>query len=80
MVKKPTPTRQTSTKTGTNRTGAAVSAESGSKVIRQKDAIASDGNIHVNVEVGGFTGTTVRRQAMFWVATMAVFVLSGFSA
>ncbi len=75
MVKKPTPTRQTRATTDTNKTGAVASAAGGSKVIRQTDAVASDGNIHVNVEVGGFTGTTVRRQAMFWVATMAVFVL-----
>ncbi|MBV2142740.1 AI-2E family transporter [Falsochrobactrum sp. TDYN1] len=45
------------------------------KTIQQSDATARDGDIHVNVELGGITGTSIRRQAMFWVVAMAVFVL-----
>ena len=58
MVKKPTPTRT-----------------SASRTIRQSEATVRDGDIHVNVEVGALTGSSVRRQAMFWVGTVAVFVL-----
>lgn len=59
MVKKPAPARGSVNKT-----------------IPQSDATARDGDIHVNVEVGGGpTGTTIRRQAVFWFAAMAVFVL-----
>ncbi|WP_192798850.1 AI-2E family transporter [Brucella intermedia] len=58
MVKKPTPTRTTASRT-----------------IRQSEAKVRDGDIHVNVEVGALTGSSVRRQAMFWVGAVAVFVL-----
>jgi len=46
-----------------------------SKTIQQSDAVARDGDIHVNVEVGGFTGSGVRRQAVFWTCTVIVFIL-----
>ncbi len=45
------------------------------KTIQQAEAVARDGDIHVNVEVGGFTGSVVRRQAMFWTCTAAIFLL-----
>lgn len=50
-------------------------SETTTKTIQQSDAVARDGNIHVNVEVGGFTGSGVRRQAMFWTFTLIVFLL-----
>lgn len=34
-----------------------------------------EGDIHVNVEVGSITGTALRRQAVFWLLTMAMFIL-----
>src|SRR5690606_685043 len=46
-----------------------------SRTIRQSEAKVRDGDIHVNVEVGALTGSSVRRQAVFWFAAMAVFVL-----
>ncbi len=46
-----------------------------SKTIQQSDAVARDGDIHVNVEVGGFTGSGVRRQAMFWTCAVIIFIL-----
>lgn len=46
-----------------------------SKTIQQSDAVARDGDIHVNVEVGGFTGSGVRRQAMFWTSAVIIFIL-----
>ncbi|MCK4204684.1 AI-2E family transporter [Brucella pituitosa] len=46
-----------------------------SKTIQQSEAVARDGDIHVNVEVGGFTGSVIRRQAMFWTCAVAVFIL-----
>lgn len=49
--------------------------QSPNRTIRQTEAKARDGDIHVNVEVGAFTGSTVRRQALFWIGAMAIFVL-----
>ncbi len=49
--------------------------QSMSRTIRQSEAAARDGDIHVNVEVGGFTGSAVRRQAMFWIGAAVFFVL-----
>ncbi len=47
-----------------------------SKVVPQSKATGSDGDIHVNVAVGGgLTSSTVRRQALFWLGTAAVFAL-----
>jgi len=57
---------------------AALSAKTSdtvSKSMQQSEAVARDGDIHVNVEVGGFTGSGVRRQAMFWTGTLIVFLL-----
>ncbi len=46
-----------------------------SRRISQSEATVRDGNIHVNVEVGALTGSSVRRQAMFWGAAIAIFIL-----
>ena len=46
-----------------------------SRTVRQSEAKVRDGNIHVNVEVGALTGSTVRRQAVFWLGAVAIFVL-----
>ncbi|WP_445253608.1 AI-2E family transporter [Ochrobactrum sp. MYb379] len=53
----------------------AKTSDTASKSIQQSEAVARDGDIHVNVEVGGFTGSGVRRQAMFWTGTLIVFLL-----
>ncbi|WP_421565272.1 AI-2E family transporter [Ochrobactrum sp. EDr1-4] len=53
----------------------AITSDTASKSIQQSEAVARDGDIHVNVEVGGFTGSGVRRQAMFWTGTLIVFLL-----
>lgn len=59
MVKKPAPARQRV-----------------KKAISQADVTGPvDGDIHVNVEVGSITGTALRRQAIFWLLTMAMFIL-----
>ena len=49
--------------------------KSGSRTMRQSDATTRDGDIHVNVAVGGFSGSAMRRQAMFWIGAVVVFVL-----
>ncbi|MDT6940491.1 AI-2E family transporter [Brucella pseudogrignonensis] len=53
----------------------AKTSDTASKSIQQSKAVARDGDIHVNVEVGGFTGSSVRRQAMFWTGTLIIFLL-----
>lgn len=53
----------------------AKTSDTASKSIQQSEALARDGDIHVNVEVGGFTGSSVRRQAMFWTGTLIIFLL-----
>ncbi|MDR6431372.1 AI-2E family transporter [Brucella pseudogrignonensis] len=53
----------------------AKTSDTASKSIQQSEAVARDGDIHVNVEVGGFTGSGVRRQAMFWTGTLIIFLL-----
>lgn len=53
----------------------AKTSDTASKSIQQSEAVARDGDIHVNVEVGGFTGSSVRRQAMFWTGTLIIFLL-----
>ncbi|MFS2326334.1 AI-2E family transporter [Brucella sp. H1_1004] len=53
----------------------AKTSDTASKSIQQSQAVARDGDIHVNVEVGGFTGSSVRRQAMFWTGTLIIFLL-----
>ncbi|MCL7997449.1 AI-2E family transporter [Brucella sp. 21LCYQ03] len=53
----------------------AKASDTASKSIQQSEAVARDGDIHVNVEVGGFTGSGVRRQAMFWTGTLIIFLL-----
>lgn len=50
-------------------------SDAASKTIQQSDAVARDGNIHVNVEVGGFTGSGMRRQALFWTCSVLIFIL-----
>ncbi len=45
------------------------------RAIRQSEAKTRDRDIHVNVEVGTLTGSTVRRQAIFWIGAVAIFVL-----
>src|SRR5690606_21704683 len=59
MVKKPAPARQRVKK-----------ANPPADVTRPVE-----GDIHVNVEVGGITSTALRRQAIFWLLTMALFIL-----
>lgn len=59
MVKKPAPARQRVKK-----------ANPQADVTRPVE-----GDIHVNVEVGGITSTALRRQAIFWLLTMALFIL-----
>ncbi|MFC0246528.1 AI-2E family transporter [Falsochrobactrum ovis] len=59
MVKKPAPARQRVKKANP-----------------QADVTGPvEGDIHVNVEVGGITSTALRRQAIFWLLTMALFIL-----
>lgn len=79
MVRKSPPTssaKKNAASTKTPVSATETDAATKTKVVPQSKAKGSDGDIHVNVAVGGgLTGSTVRKQALFWMATAAVFAL-----